>query len=155
MSNQNRPPNFNQINAFDLSQRPAVIPIIPDLTQKEVESAIIDFNTADALNISILNDSLLTKYPFPVHIISLPQNTSSLWLQCVSVQRISDPNGFKPSVTEICLELSRTQDPITGIIYISYSSVIYLSTRGVDNKFYKGSNILIDKRLEHYNEKML
>ena len=155
MSNQNRPPNFNQINAFDLSQRPVAIPIIPDLTQKEVELVITMFATADLLNISTLKDSLHTTYPFPVHVISLPQHTATLWLQCVSVQRIGDPNGLKPPVTEICLELSRTRDPMSGMLYIPYSSVIYLSDRGIQDEEYYEATIIIDKRLELYAEKVL
>jgi len=145
-NNQNPPINFNP--AYDLQQRQ--IQIIPEFTQKETDDILGIFNQADSLYQSLMIDSGFDYYPFPVHCIALPQFSSSCWLQGVSVQRIVDQSGLKPPLTDVCLELTRIKDPLSGIMYIAISSVIYLAARRLQESGIE----LIDNRLSHYAKKV-
>ena len=144
-NNQNPPINFNP--AYDLQQRQ--IQIIPEFTQKETDDIYQLFKQADILYGSLWFKSR-QDYPFPAHCIALPQFSASCWLQGVSVQRIVDPSGLKPPLTDVCLELTRTKDPLSGIMYIAISSVIYLAARRLQESGIE----LIDNRLSHYAKKV-
>ena len=146
-NNQNPPINFSP--AYDLQQKQ--IQIIPEFTEKETNNILGIFNVADSLH-DFLLQSGRNKYPFPVHCIALPQFSSSCWLQGVSVQRIVDQSGLKTPVTDSCLELTRTKDPVSGIMYIAISSVIYLAERNVEGIF--SSIVLINNILSHYAKKV-
>ena len=144
--NQNPPISFSP--AYDLQQKQ--IQIIPEFTEKETNNILGIFNEADSLH-DFLLQSGINKYPFPVHCIALPQFSSSCWLQGVSVQRIVDQSGLKTPVTDVCLELTRTKDPVSGIMYIAISSLIYLAVRNVEGVFF---TVLINNILSHYAKKL-
>jgi hypothetical protein len=145
MSNKLNPPiNFNP--AYDL--QPKQIQIIPEFSEKEVSAILTMFKNADKLSetFSGIYETPQTNYPLAVHCIALPQFSSSCWLQGVSVQRIVDQNGIKPPVTAVCLELTRTKDSLSGIMYIDFSTVIYLAERGIMGM----KTPLVNNILDHY-----
>ncbi len=152
---KNRPPNIFDMPNYDLGQKQQVaIPIFADFTQAEAESNIDAFAEADAQYREILK-KVPADYPFPVHCMALPQVCTSAWLQGVSVQRLSDQLGIKPAKTQVCLELSRTKDPLSGLIYISFESLIYLAARESEAGYSEQDFVvIIDKILEHYAKKV-
>ena len=148
MSNKLNPPiNFSP--AYDLQQKQ--IQIIPEFTEKETDDILGIFNEADSLHDSLLDNFGIKEYPIPVHCIALPQFSSSCWLQGVSAQRIVDQSGLKTPVTDVCLELTRTKDPVSGIMYIAISSLIYLAVRNLEGVFF---TVLINNILSHYAKKL-
>jgi hypothetical protein len=88
-------------------------------------------------------------YPFKVHCLSQPQFVSTCYLQGVSTQRVQQ-DQVRPPTTEICLELCRTKDVMSGIIYVPYKDVLYLATRAIDVP----KVVIIDNLLEHYERKV-
>lgn len=141
------PINFNP--ALDLSRQQVQIPIIQPFSESEAEKIIGMFDDADEIETEILKKSQQLDYPFMVHLLSLPTFSTSCWLQGVGVQRIQQ-DQVRPPTTEICLELTRTKDVMSGIIYIPYKDVLYLAVRGLDH-----SPIVIENNmLDNYAKKV-
>lgn len=148
MGKNQGPPNniFNM--PYDLNQKSVAIPITPLFTQDAAESNIMAFTEADEVYRSILGKFTHIEYPIQVHCLALPQFSASCWLQGVGVQRIGDNSGVRPPKTEVCLELTRTKDPMSGIMYIAYSSLLYLATRALETE--QEPVVLVNNMLEQY-----
>jgi hypothetical protein len=150
----NKPPNIFA-PGYDFQQKPVAIQITPLFTQDEAESNIMAFTDADGIYKSILHKvgrAVTGEYPVPVHCLALPQFSSSCWLQGVSVQRIGDNSEVRPSKTEVCLELTRTKDTMSGVMYIPYSSLLYLATRALEIE--QQPVVLVNNMLEQYAKKV-
>jgi hypothetical protein len=152
MGKNQGPPNniFNM--PYDLNQKQVAIPITPLFTQDEAESNIMAFTEADGIHRSILEKFTVIEYPIQVHCLALPQFSASCWLQGVSVQRVEDRSGVRPPKTDVCLELTRTRDPMSGIMYITYSSLLYLATRALEIE--QEPIVLVNNMLEQYAKKV-
>lgn len=145
---QNPPINFNP--AYDLQRQQVQIPIVAPFTEDESLKTISMFEEADKIYKAILEKVKRDSYPFMVHCLSIPQFASSCYLQGVSVQRIQQ-DQVRPPTTEICLELSRTENVESGIIYIPYASVLYLAIRATD---VLPTIVIVDNLLERYAKKV-
>jgi len=144
---QNPPINF--IPGLDLSRQQVQIPIIQPFSESESEKIIEMFADADKIEAEILKKSQQLDYPFMVHLLSLPAFSTSCWLQGVGVQRIQQ-DQVRPPTTEICLELSRTKDVMSGIIYIPCNSILYLAVRVLAHPVI----VIENNMLEHYAKRV-
>jgi hypothetical protein len=142
MKNHPNPPL--NLNAYDLNRQQVQIPIIQPFSESEAEKIIGMFDDADKIENDILIKAKQLDYPFMVHLLSLPAFSTSCWLQGVSVQRIQQ-DQVRPPMTEICLELTRTKDIMSGIIYIPYYSVLYLAVRGLDHPAIEIENNMLEQ----------